>query len=177
MSVAANRYAKALLDVLYPQKADTGLKQLQEFVALLKEQPDARTLLANPTVSSDRRKRLVNEIAGALCFDKTVANFINILIDRNRLPLIDEIIASYQRLLDERLGVVRAFVRGAQALDPSQQEQLVAKLETVTGKQVRMEFSVDPSLIGGVVAQVGSTIYDGSVRQQLKAFKSRLIEE
>ena len=177
MSVAANRYAKALLDSLYPQKAEDGLRQLQNFQLLLKDQPDARRLLENPTVSADRRKRLVKEIAAASGYDQRVANFIDILVDRNRLQLMDEITTAYQKLLDERLGVVRAIVRAAHPLDAAQQKELVAKLENVTGKQVRMEMALDPSLIGGVVAQVGSTIYDGSVRQQLKAFKSRLIEE
>ncbi len=177
MSVAANRYAKALLDSLYPQKAEDGLRQLQNFQLLLKDQPDARRLLENPTVSADRRKRLVKEIAAASGYDQRVANFIDILVDRNRLQLMDEITTAYQKLLDERLGVVRAIVRAAHPLDAAQQKELVTKLENVTGKQVRMEMALDPSLIGGVVAQVGSTIYDGSVRQQLKAFKSRLIEE
>ena len=65
----------------------------------------------------------------------------------------------------------------ARALDAAQQQELAGKLEQLTGKQVRMEVAVDPSLIGGVVAQVGSTIYDGSVRQQLQAFKTRLVGE
>ena len=80
-------------------------------------------------------------------------------------------------LLDERLGVVRAQVTSARPLDGLQQRELAAKLEQVTGKQVRMEVAIDPSLIGGVIAKVGSTIYDGSVRNQLSAFKSRLIED
>jgi len=72
---------------------------------------------------------------------------------------------------------VRARVTSAQSLDPGQQKELSARLEKATGKQIRMEVAVDPSLIGGVVAQVGSTIYDGSVRQRLQTFKNRLAEE
>jgi len=68
-------------------------------------------------------------------------------------------------------------VTSAHSLDPSEQRELAARLEQATGKQIRMEVTVDPSLIGGMVAQVGTTIYDGSVRQQLQAFKSRLVEE
>jgi F-type H+-transporting ATPase subunit delta len=176
MSVAANRYAKALLDVLYPTKAEAGYQQLQSFNALLKEQPPARRLLENPTLSTDRRRRFLREISDASGFDRRIANFIDILIDRNRLVLLDEIIDAYQKLLDERLGVVRAQVTAARPLDRLQQRELAAKLEQVTGKQVRMEVAVDPSLIGGVIAKVGSTIYDGSMRNQLSAVKSRLIE-
>ena len=84
---------------------------------------------------------------------------------------------AYQKLLDERLGIIRARVTAAYSLNHSEQQELTVRLEQATGKQIRMEVAVDPSLIGGVVAQVGSTIYDGSVRQQLEAFKTRLVEE
>lgn len=177
MSVAANRYARALMDVLYPESAEAGFEQLRTFSSLLKEQPDARRLLENPTLSRDRRRRLLKEISGALGFSRPISNFVDILIDRSRLPVLEEIITAYQKLLDERMGIVRAVVTAARPLDQSQQGELVARLEQVTGKRVRMEVAIDPSLIGGVVAQVGSTIYDGSVRQQLHAFKSRLTQE
>jgi F-type H+-transporting ATPase subunit delta len=175
MAVAANRYAKALVDVLYPERGEAGLEQLRKFSNLLREQPDARRLFENPTVPAERRKALLKEISGAFSFDRRLQNFLEILIDRNRLDLLDEIIEAYQKLLDERMGIVRAFVTAAHPLDAAQRSELASKLETVTGKQIRMEVAVDPSLIGGVVARVGSTIYDGSVRQQLQSFKNRLV--
>jgi len=165
------------MDVLYPDRAEAGLEQLQRFAALLKEQPDARIFLENPTMAGGRRNRMLKEISDALSFERRLTNFINILAERNRLPALDEIIQEYQRLLDEKMGIVRARVTSAGSLDLAQQRKLADKLEQVTGKQVRMEVNVDPSLIGGVIAEVGSTVYDGSVRQQLQAFKSRLVEE
>ena len=177
MSVAANRYAKALMDVLYPEKAEAGIQQLQDFLSLLNDQPDARRFLENPTMAGDRRKRMLKEIFDALSLDRRVANFIGILADRARLPILEEIVQAYQKLLDERLGILRARVTSAYSLDAAQQRELAARLEQVTGKQIRMEVAVDPSLIGGMVAQVGTTIFDGSVRQQLQAFKSRFVEE
>lgn len=182
MGAAANRYSRALLDVLYsktadaPKTAEAGLQQLERFSVLLKEQPDARRIFENPTIAGDRRKKLLNDITKTMDFEKRVANFINILIEKNRLNILDEIIAAYQRLLDERMGIVRAKVTAAQPLDAAQQKDLSTRLEKLTGKQVRMEVAVDPSLIGGMVAQVGGTIYDGSIRQQLQDFKHRLIE-
>lgn len=175
MSVAANRYATALIDVLYPDKAEAGLQQLHSFVRLLNEQPDSRRILENPVMAGERRNRLLKEISSVFGFDRRVSNFVSILADRNRLPILEEIITEYQRLMDKRLGIVRARVTSAHALDSMQQQELAHKLQQITGKQVRMEVAIDPSLIGGVVAQVGSTIYDGSVRQQLQIFKSRLV--
>ena len=177
MSVVANRYARALIDVLYPENAEAGLQQLRDFSSLLNDQQAARRFLENPTIAGERRRRLLKEICDALNLERRVANFIGILVDRDRLPILEEIIQAYQKLLDERLGIVRARVTSAYLLDHSEQQRLAARLEQATGKQIRMEVTVDPSLIGGVVAQVGSTIYDGSVRQQLEAFKTRLVEE
>ena len=177
MSVAANRYARALIDVLYPDKAEAGYQQLQEFLALLTDQSEARRFLENPTTAGERRKRLLNEISDALSMDRRVANFIGILVDRDRLPILEEIIQAYQKFLDEKVGIVRARVISAHTLDLRQQKELESRLEKATGKQIRMEVAVDPGLIGGMIAQVGSTIYDGSVRQQLVAFKARLSEQ
>ena len=177
MSVAANRYAKALMDVLYPDKAEAGFDQLQKFSTTLQQHPDAAQVLENPTISADRRKSLVKKIGEALQFDKSVLNFLDLLVERNRLDLLDEIVIAYQKLMDEKLGIVRARVTSARPLNPAEQQQLAARLQTVTGKKVQMEVAVDTSLIGGVVAQVGSTIYDGSLRQQLQTFKKRLVEE
>lgn len=165
------------MDVLYPDRAEAGLDQLQSFAALLKEQPDARRLLENPTMAGDRRNKLLKEIASALGLEKRVANFVGILIDKGRLQLLDEIIHAYRRLLDDRMGIVRALVTAARPLNATEQNELEMKLMERTGKKIRMEIAVDASLIGGVVAQVGSTVYDGSVRTQLQAFKNRLVEE
>jgi F-type H+-transporting ATPase subunit delta len=177
MSVAANRYATALIDVLSPAKAESGLRQLESFAGLLKQEPDSRRFLQNPAIAGERRNRILKEISSALGFEKPVANFIGILADRNRLPILEEIISEYQRLLDKQLGIVRARLTASRPLDALQQQEFTRKLELITGKQVRMEVETDPSLIGGVVAQVGSTIYDGSIRQQLQAFKSKLVGE
>lgn len=177
MSVAANRYAKALLDVLYPSGAERGLEQLESFFSLLSGETKMRQLFENPTIAADRRKTMFKTIADSLSYDTMVRNFLDLLIERNRLELLGEIINSYRKLLDEKLGLVRAHVTTAIPLDAQQQRELATKLERVTGKQVRMDVAVDSTLIGGVIAQVGSTIYDGSVRQQLQTFKRRLTQD
>src|SRR6266481_3109989 len=143
MSVAANRYARALIDVLYPDKAAAGYQQLQQFLSLLDEQPDARRFLENPTTAGERRRRMLNEIFSALNMDQKVANFIGILADRDRLPILEEVVETYQKFLDEKLGIVRARVTTSHALDGGQQQELTARLEKATGKQVRMEVAVD----------------------------------
>ena len=177
MSVAASRYAKALLDVLYPAKAEVGREQLLKFSSLLSQQAEARVLLENPTVSVERRKELLARVGDALALEPPIRNFLSLLVERNRLELMDEIVQTYESLLDEKLGVVRARITSAQDLDTKQRDEVVSRLQALTGKKVRMEVFVDPSLIGGLVAQVGSTIYDGSIRQRLQSFRDNLTQD
>ena len=177
MSVAASRYAKALLDVLYPAKAEVGREQLLTFSSLLSQEAEARVLLENPTVSVERRKELLARICDALALESPIRNFLSLLVDRNRLELLDEIVQTYETLLDEKFGVVRARVTSARDLDTKQRDEVVSRLQALTGKKVRMEVFVDPSLIGGLVAQVGSTIYDGSIRQRLQSFRDNLSQD
>jgi F-type H+-transporting ATPase subunit delta len=177
LSVASKRYAKALLDVLYPAKAEAGLQQLKDFSTVLDQQADARLVFDNPTVSTERRKDLLNKIGDALKLDTPIRNFLGILIDRNRLDILKEVVSTYASLLDEKQGFVEAHVTSALELSSAQQGEVAAKLQKLTGKKVRMQVSVDPSLIGGLVAQVGSTIYDGSIRQQLQTFRNSLTQD
>lgn len=177
MSVAATRYAKALLDVLHPDRSAAGLDQLRSFAEVLSREADARAILQHPTLATDKRKALLNKIGEALGLTDPVRNFLVLLMERDRLDLLEEVISTYERLLDDRQGVVRAQVTSALELDSKQQEAVAARLQTVTGKKVRMKVSVDPALIGGIIAQVGSTIYDGSIRQQLATFRSSLAQD
>src|SRR5262245_47771543 len=98
------------MNVLYPKRAELGLEQLQKFSGLLSEQPAGRRIFENPTISADRRKALLKEIGNALVFDPTIRNFLNLLIERNRIALMDQIVTTYQTLLDDKLGVIRARV-------------------------------------------------------------------
>ena len=90
----------------------------------MNDQPDARRFLENPTTAGDRRKRLLKEIFDALSADRRVANFVGILVDRTRLPELEDIIEAYQKLLDDRLGIVRARVTSSHSLNASEQREL-----------------------------------------------------
>ena len=177
MSVAASRYARALHDVLYPAKAEMGLEQLRSFSAMLIQQADARLVFENPTVSTENRKDLLTKIGDALKLDNSIRNFLGLLIERNRLDLLGEITSTYERFLDEKLGFIKAHVTSALELDAAQKGAVTAQLQALTGKKVKMQVSVDPALIGGFVAEVGGTIYDGSIRQQLQTFRNSLTQE
>jgi F-type H+-transporting ATPase subunit delta len=104
-------------------------------------------------------------------------NFLNMLIRRDRLNLLDQIIISAEQQFLDRQGIVVVEVTTATRLSADQERQLAAKLEKFTGKKVQVENRVDPSLIGGVVTRIGTTLYDGSVEAQLQQLKARIQEE
>ena len=114
MSVVASRYAKSLWDVLYPSRAKMGRDQLRSFLSVISSQDGARLMLDNPALPMDTRKDLLEEIGNVLHLDPMIRNFLGLLIDGSRLDLVEEIVAAYERLLDESMGEVKA---GAAAPD------------------------------------------------------------
>ncbi|MBC7925781.1 MAG: ATP synthase F1 subunit delta, partial [Bryobacteraceae bacterium] len=104
-----------------------------------------------------------------------VRNFLFLLVDRRRTDLLNEIAPAFEAAVDERLGLVRAEVKSATPLSEPQQAELEGALSLVAGRRVRCDYQVDPALIGGVVARIGSTVYDGSVRSQLEAMRQTLV--
>jgi F-type H+-transporting ATPase subunit delta len=103
-----------------------------------------------------------------------VRNFVYVVIDHRRGHNLASIVDGFETLLDERLGFVSAEVRSAKPITDAQRASLEAQVSRLAGKKAKLKFSSDPTLIGGVVARVGSTVYDGSVRGQLEKLRTRL---
>ena len=173
-----NRYAGALVDVVMgPQagmRAEDAVAQLHSFNAAVKSTVALRTILASPAVSKARKRLVIRRLAEALGLSRIILNFLLVLTDHGRAGALRETIESFDVLLDERMGFVRADVRSAVELTPAQQESLSVELQKLTGKQVRIKFAADPDLIGGVTARLGSRLYDGSVRGQLAKLRQSL---
>jgi F-type H+-transporting ATPase subunit delta len=119
----------------------------------------------------------VGRLADALGLSRIARNFLFVLIDRRRIAALESVLHTFEIIVDERLGFARADVASPNELDEAQRTALSAQLERMTGKHIRMRFAVDPSLIGGVVARIGSTVYDGSVRGRLDTLGRRLAAE
>ena len=181
MSLAvANRYARALVDVVLekPGELDTGrvagdLRRLEEMVA---ESVDLRNILLSPAVPPARKRAVLSRLLEPMAVPAIVKNFIFVVVDRRRVPLLKLICQSYETLLDERQGVVRADVSSAMEISDAQRNRLREEIAKVTGKQVRCEFAVEDDLLGGALVRVGSSVYDGSLRGQLEALRHRLLE-
>jgi len=180
LSAVATRYAKALADVTTSAaglQPDVALNQLRAFEAALAASHELQNALNTPAVPASRKRVVVARIAGILKLSLIARNFLFVLIDHRRIALLGEILHSFELIVDERLGFARAEVSSPRELTESQRGAISGQLERLTGKRIRMRFAVDPALIGGVVARIGSTVYDGSVRGQLQTLGRRLSTE
>jgi len=176
-----NRYARALVDVVTRPGAAGGpeavVGELRAFVAALRSSVELRNVLVSPAVAPAKKRAIIDIIGARLELSRSARNFLCVVIDHRRVGLLEEMTTAFEVLLDERRGVVRADVASAQPIEPGQQEGLAGRLGTLTGRQVRLRFTVDTALLGGLVVRVGSTVYDGSVRGRLRALGRRLAAE
>jgi F-type H+-transporting ATPase subunit delta len=175
---AATRYARALFDVAVKEKADLEQieRELGEFAALFTQYPDLEKVLLNPAVPVPRKRAAVADLIARAKFSPIVSKLLTLLAERDRLVLVRDLLAAFsERVLDYR-NVVRAEVTTATAIDPQRTEAIRQGLAKLTGRTVKVSTKVEPAIIGGVVARVGSTVYDGSVTRQLEKMKERLVE-
>jgi F-type H+-transporting ATPase subunit delta len=186
---AAIRYARALLDVAVREapgrSADRGSvtellqrieEQLAAFAALFTEYPSLQKVLLNPTVPVPQKRAAVAALTDRLGVLPIVAKLLAVLAERDRLVLVPELVVQYRERFLDYQHVVRAEVVTAVPLREDQERALQSALSHATGRTVRLSTQVDPAIIGGLVARIGSTVYDGSLTRQLEKMKVRLAE-
>jgi F-type H+-transporting ATPase subunit delta len=178
---AANRYARALSDIVMAPSSgiqpEAVLEQLRAFHQALESSPEMSLALMSPAVSASNKRAAITRLSGRFSLPPVLRNFLLVIVDRRRLPLLGEIVEAFEKAVDDRLGRVRATITSASPLTPQQQRLIETGLQQRTGRQVRSDYRTDPALIGGVSAQIGSTIYDGSVRGRLRAMRARMASE
>ena len=171
----ARRYASALADVIM----ERGEKhQVQEELAawekMISESTPLLEAFSNPTVAYEQKGKVLNELIARTKVRPTTANFLRILLKNQRLAELPQVNAKLAEVLDERAGVISAQVASARAVSDSNKALLEERLVQMTGKKARLSFEIDESLLGGIVTRIGSTIYDGSVRNQLRRLREEL---
>jgi F-type H+-transporting ATPase subunit delta len=176
---AAGRYARALFDVAIKERADVEKVQsdLQQFVDLFAQHPSLAHTLGNPAIPASKKKAVAQaliERAGGL--SPMVAKLMLLLAERDRLALLPDIARIYGERVMDHLNVIRAEVTTAVELAPDRLLALEHGLQQATGRKVVLESKVDPSIIGGVITRLGSTVYDGSVTTQLQKLKQSLVD-
>jgi F-type H+-transporting ATPase subunit delta len=174
----ARRYAAALADVALEQlKADKVKADFSAFVDAFYSSADLRNFLETPAAGPEQKHKVVEKLADKMGLDPAVRNFVYLTVDHRRTELLREMDQALAEEINSRLGIAQATVTSAQPLSDSEKQQLTAALEKRTGKKIEAQFRQDGSLLGGAVVRVGSTVYDGSVRQQLNRLREQLETE
>ena len=180
MASVVGTYARAFADVVMTKSnlLDPArmLQELHGIEALLQESDPLRRVLENPSIPGNGKRAVLDAITMRLGTTRQVRNFIAVLIDHRRLPLFSEILKQLEQELDSRQGFAEAQVSSARQLSDPEKQMLEAEIVKMTGKKVRARYQRDASLLGGAVVQVGSTIYDGSVKGQLEKIREQLVE-
>lgn len=179
MSAVAERYAAALADVVMERKDAPDIPgDLAQFVDVFFSSADLRNALESPAVEREVKIKIVDEIAEKMKLNDAVRNFICVVVDNRRTHMLREIVELLHTELNRRQHIVKLDVTSARKLDEDERTRLIAVFKgDDSKKKVRASFAEDETLLGGVVVRVGSTVYDGSVREQLNRLRERLESE
>jgi F-type H+-transporting ATPase subunit delta len=175
-STAATRYARALLDVAVREKADVDQieGELASLVDLFAQYPALERVFLNPVVPAPRKRAAMDALTARAGVLPILAKLLGLLAERDRLVLVPGLLAAFRdRLLDYR-NVVRAEVTTTTPLAPERAKSIEASLARLTGRTVALSTKVDPTIIGGVVTRIGSTVYDASVTRHLEKMREKL---
>lgn len=170
------RYATALIELAAEEKTQDEIGQELGRLADACEDAGLKKILIDPSCDLNTKLAVVDGVADKLKIKKTLKNFARLLVERKRIGLLKSINESYQFLSDEAAGRVKTEVTLSFEPAESDKENIRKGLEKATGKKVVMDIKVDPELIGGVVARVGSIVYDGSIRTQLNNIKNNIMK-
>jgi F-type H+-transporting ATPase subunit delta len=174
----AQRYAAALADVALEQKiTDKAKADLAAFESAFYAAPDLRNFLESPAIGENAKQNAIGQIATKMELSAAVGNFIRLILRHRRTEMLAEIQVAFRQELNARLGIAEAEVTSAQSLNDQQKNELTRALEKRTGKKIEARFREDKNLLGGAVVRVGSTVYDGSVREQLARLRQQLEAE
>lgn len=171
----ARRYATALADVILAQNEAAEVSgELADWGKMFAANPALLEIFSNPTVGYEQKQRVLSELIERARLRATTANFLRVLLKNQRLADLPQVAAKLSQILDERSGVISADVTSAQTLPAATTAALAESLGKITGKKVNLNFATDESLLGGIVTRIGSTVYDGSVRNQLERLREEL---
>lgn len=172
------RYARALISLAEEaQQVEVVAKDLENLQGACRQLPKLLTLLADVIVPRSERSQVLGELLAQVSASELVRRFCRFLLDKERFASFDGIVKAYARLCDERAGLLRAKVRSAVTLSSELAGRIEKLLVDKTGHKVAVEYEEDPNLIGGILLQIGSRIYDGSVRGELRRAQELMLKQ
>ena len=178
MKSVSKQYANAFADIAIAQGApQTAVRQLADFGEAFAASAELRNFLESPAVDTQIKHRVIEKIVAQQGASRIIRNFLFVTVDHRRAHMLPEIIAAVQEVVRQRQGLTEAEISSAVELSAAQKTELAKTLSRLTGKSIEPKYSLDPALLGGAVARVGDTIYDGSLRSRLTEMRARLSEE
>ena len=174
--IIAKRYAKALVQLAEEKKTvDKTRADLASFTSAVDALPALQKLFASPVFTAENKKAVIQELAAKLGMQPTTRRFVEHLAETGRIRYVRDMYEAFLEILAERTNRAMARLTTAAEISPADLAEIKKKLETLTGKQVDIDAQVDASLIGGARAQIGSTVYDGSIKNQLTKMRNQLL--
>lgn len=178
VETVARRYATALADVVEKTgEADSVRTELKTWEAMIASNADLANAFGNPAIAHLKKEAVLEKLIEKAGSSRTTSNFLRVLLKNGRFNELGEVGTKFDSVIEERRGIVHGTISSAHDLSEAEKTELKAALEKVTGKIVNLTFGLDKDLIGGVVARIGSTVYDSSVKTQLETLKDRLLEK
>ena len=178
MASVTNTYARALAEVVIANHLDPAktLREAQSLAALVASSKDLREVWHTPAIPAEQKRAVLDAIVSREGISRPVRNFVAVLIDHRRIQFLDQIVKQFEIELDRKLGFAEAEITSTRELSEPERRTLELQVEKLTGKRVRARYASDPSILGGAIVKVGSTIYDGSVKGQLERIREQLVE-
>jgi len=174
-STVSVRYIEALIDAAQERQVlDRVADDVQALLGLFRESQELATFVADPMMRSERKRTVLNSLLSGKIQEVTL-NFVLLLCDKHREHVIEELLADFLSVLEERRGILTAYVQVASALSSEQEKQLADKLSVYSGKQVRLETTVDAGLKAGFIARLGDQVFDGTLATQLNRLRQQLV--
>jgi len=177
VSALSRRYAKALVELGVEQQAVESFgDELAQVKDVLSQELLLRQLLDSPTLALEKKQAMLADLSKVLELTEGMNKFLGLLLSKGRLCYLEQIESNYRSLADELSGIMSAKITSASELDDVQKQAIATLLEKQTGKQVVVSVKVDAELIGGLQAEIGGRLFDGSVKTQLKRIEESLTE-
>lgn len=176
LQTVARRYASALADVVIERREEREVqKEIGLWASTIDSNPQLKEVFANPTVAYESKRKVLEELISRTRVRETTASFLRVLLRNQRLAQLPEVATRFGQVLDERAGVVAAEITTARPIPEELKSALHDTLTSATGRTVRLTFATDEAIIGGLVARIGSTVFDGSVENNLERLADGLV--
>jgi F-type H+-transporting ATPase subunit delta len=177
MATVVSTYARAFADVVIDKRLDPGktLEEVQQIDTLVRESKVLREVWHAPSIPAEQKRAVLDAIVKRAGISKMVRNFIAVLIDKRRMKFLHEIVKQFAQELNQRLGFAEAEITTVRELKADERKELEKDLARVTGKKIKARYEQDKGILGGAVARVGSTVFDGSVRGHLERIRQQLV--